>query len=241
MGDKEGPCVKLAGRPGSRLHIGQAFFGLDFQEKQIVALQDYYRYYIEELQLLQKGISEQSWQGQVLAAKSYEDIFHIIKVLRSNGNSKRPEIRNILESLLHSKNVQSLNWSINLTIRLWLMINVQDPKFEGLRYEATCVDWDDKTTLSRFIGNLFPKSRWKISAQESRLGPHFTAAFMERVCGLSIVWTTSLHDHLRLDRRKKSLMVFPYKCHLQALVECHKSGEDKYKSVELPSSGAMSC
>ena len=228
------PAARLADRPGSMFQIGQAFFGPSRTKEQIDALQEYYRYYIEELQLLQKGISAQSWQGQSLAAQSYEDIFHIVTVLRNNRDCKRPKLRAMLALTLHPTNSQGLNWSINLAIRLWLMINVQDPKFEGLRYEATCVDWDDQTTLRAFIESLFPKSQWKITAQTSRLGSSFTAAFMHRVCGLKIKWTTSIHDHLRLDRRRKTLMVFPYKCHLHASIESRGEDEENMKSVRHP-------
>ena len=223
--------TKLADRPGSMLQICHAFFGPVFSREQTETLQDYYRYYIEELQLLQKGISAQSWQGRNLTAQSYEDVFHIVAVLRNNRNSTRPEIRSLLETALHSTNDQSLNWSINLAIRLWLMINLQDPQFEGLRYEASCVEWDDQTRLQAFIESLFPKTQWNITAQTSRLGHHFTVAFMHRVCGLKIKWTTSLHDHLRLDRRRKTLMVFKYKCHLDALIKCHEKNEEKDRSI----------
>ncbi|KAE9382266.1 hypothetical protein N431DRAFT_507329, partial [Stipitochalara longipes BDJ] len=40
---------------------------------------------------------------------------------------------------------------------------------------------------------------------------------MQRVCGLKIEWTTSLPDHLYLDRRRKALKMFPYKCHCKQL------------------------
>lgn len=111
------------------------------------------------------------------------------------------------------------------------MINVQDPRFQCLRYEATCVEWDDTTTLRAFVEGLFPHSRWVVTAQTSRLGPHFTAAFMHRVCGLKIKWTTSIHDHLRLDRCEKLLSVFPYKCYLQALIEGYQYSEERDRSA----------
>lgn len=101
------------------------------------------------------------------------------------------------------------------------MVNTLESRFEGLRHEAHCVQWDDKTALSVFLHSLFPRANWQVTAQSSRLGPHFTAAFMHNVCGLTIEWTTSLHDHLRLDRQRKALKVFPYKCHLQALIHGH--------------------
>lgn len=221
--------VKLVDRPGSKLQISQAFFGFALRGGQFGALQEYFDYYNEELELLRTGISEETWQTRGLAAKTFEDVFYVVNILRDNGDARRSEIRSFLLARFCSSDELGLNRSINLAIRLWLMINAQEPQFEGLRHEATCVQWDDETTLRAFIQKLFPKSHWQITAQSSRLGPHFTAAFMQRVCGLSIQWTTSLHDHLRLDRRRKTLKMFPYKCHVQALIESHRNSNDEAK------------
>jgi hypothetical protein len=54
---------------------------------------------------------------------------------------------------------------------------------------------------------------------------------MVRICGLKIEWTTSLHDHLRLDRRRKALQVFPYKCCLQALLSEKSNSGSQDRSV----------
>lgn len=209
------------------LQIAQAFFGSTCCIAQVDALGRYFVYYNQELGLLRRGISEGSWQINNLAVKTSEDIFYVVDLLRSSGDSRRPEIRQRMLLKFQSSDEVGINRSINLAIRLWLMINTQDLEFSGLRHEATPVQWDDKSTLSAFLRSLFPHPRWQISAQSSRLGPHFTAAFMKDVCGLTIEWTTSLHDHLRLDRFRKALKIFPYKCHLQALIDGQKNNSDK--------------
>ena len=221
--------LSLAERPGSRDQVAKALYWPTIPEDRIDALQSYYRYYIEELKLLQVGVSFLSWQTNSLAVKTYEHIFLVIETLRRHENSRRPAIREELFSRFPSPDIRKINCSINLGIRLWLMINLQEPEFEGLRSEATSVQWNDDQSLSEFLLSLFPRARWQTTAQSSRLGPHFTAAFMQRVCGLTIEWTTSLHDHLRLDLQRKAIMIFPYKCHLQALLDSHqrrKEGEE---------------
>jgi hypothetical protein len=224
--------IKLTDRPGSRLQIGQAFFGSSFREEKVDAFRSYFEYYNEELVLLRTGISEETWQTKGLAAKTYEDIFHVVNVLRDHGDSQRPELRSLLSSRFRSSDDLGLDRSMNLAIRLWLMINVQEPEFGGIRHGATCVQWDDETTLQAFVQKLFPQSRWQVTSRASRLGPHFTAAFMQRVCGLTVEWTTNLQDHLRLDRQRKALKIFPYKCHLQAMIESHQNSSDKKKYVQ---------
>ena len=221
----------LNNRPGSRLEIARALFGSDFRQGQLDGLQQYFAYYGEELDLLHKGISKESWQTGGLAIKTHDDIFYVVDVLRRNPEFRRPDFRQQLSERFKSSDDPSLDRSINLAIRLWLMINVQDAEFGGLRHEATLVQWDDESRLEEFLHSLFPHSRWPISAQSSRLGPHFTAAFMQRVCRLSIEWTTSLYDHLLLDRRRKALKVYPYKCHLQTLIEGEKKRSVKERYV----------
>ncbi|KAL8823053.1 MAG: hypothetical protein Q9191_006223 [Dirinaria sp. TL-2023a] len=221
----------LTDRPGSRLQIAQAFFGPSVQEDRVDALQKYFAYYNEELQLLRQGISEESWQTKYLAAETYEDVFHVVHVLRRSADSRRPELRQQLSLRFCSSNDVGLDRSINLAIRLWLMINVQEPEFRGLRHEATSIQWDDESALRAFLASLFPLSRWPVTAQSSRLGPHFTAVFMQSVCGLKIEWTTSLHDHLRLDRRRKALKIFPYKSYLQALINSQYNSNSKEECV----------
>jgi len=230
--------TELTRRPGSRLEIGRAFFGDEFKEDKIDKFRSYFEYYIEELELLRSGISEETWQIQSLAAQTYEDIFYIVEILRNNGTSRRPKLRKLLKLRFPHSGEIGLNRSINLAIRLWLMINVQETCFEGTRHQATRVEWDDEITLREFFQELFPRSRWQITASSSRLGPHFTAAFMQRVCGLKIEWTTSLHDHLRLDRQRKALKIFPYKGQLQAMIECHQGQNNDRKYAEcIPSFG----
>ncbi|KAI4245870.1 MAG: hypothetical protein LQ352_006499 [Teloschistes flavicans] len=198
--------TELTYRPDLRIHIAQAFFGftVPFTER-IYALKQYFIYFSDELKLLRTGISRESWQTKDLAIHNCEDLFHVVDILRTSKGHRRPEIRQKLLSRFGTTNDLAINRSLNLALRLWLMINVQEPAFAGLRHGATSVEWDDERPLLVFVESLFPPSRWSPTAQSSRFAPHFTAAFMQRVCGLNIEWTTSLHDHLRLDSVRKAL------------------------------------
>lgn len=219
--------MKLTERPGSRLEIGHAFFGTGFQEEHLHSFRPYFEYYIEELELLRTGIREESWQIHGLATTTYEDVFFVVAVLQDHGDSCRPEIRSLLRARLQCLDTLGLNRSINLAMRLWLMINVQDPEFEGNRHGVSCVQWDDESTLKDFVRKTFPQPQWQVGSRSSRLGPHFTAVFMQRVCGLKIEWTTNLRDHLLFDRRRRCLKVFPYKCHLQAMIDSQLKSNDR--------------
>ena len=121
----------------------------------------------------------------------------------------------------------ALNRSVNLAIRLWLMVNTQELECEGFLHGTDSVQRDDDRMVREFPQSPFPSAKWQVTAQSSSLELHFTAACMRDVCGLRIEWTASLHDHLRLEKKAKSLRVFPFRCYLQALIDRHHSNSDR--------------
>ncbi|KAF7511175.1 hypothetical protein GJ744_005072 [Endocarpon pusillum] len=178
----------------------------------------YTKYCAEELSLLRKGIAQETWQSQAMAVKTCSDLNTVMRLIQQSPNLSRPEIRRELSNTFATATVTGLNSSINLALRLWLMMNFQDTRFETLRHQASCIEWNESSTLHARVAELFPKARWDVSAATSRLTPHFTAVFLTQVCGLQIGWTTSICDHLRLDRYSGTLMIFPYKSHLSHLL-----------------------
>jgi hypothetical protein len=174
----------------------------------------YAKYCAEELSLLRKGVAQETWQSQAMAVKTYTDLNTVMRLIQQSPHLSRPEMRRELSNTFATATVAGLNSSISLALRLWLMMNFQETRFETLRHQATCIEWNESSTLHARVAELFPKARWDVSAATSRLGPHFTAAFLTQVCGLRIEWTTSICDHLRLDRYSGTLRIFPYKSHL---------------------------
>ncbi|KAL9580304.1 MAG: hypothetical protein Q9212_004574 [Teloschistes hypoglaucus] len=125
----------LAYRPDLSIRIAQVFFGLTVPQKErIYALKQYFVYFSDELKLLSTGISKESWQIKDLAIKNCEELFHVVDVLRTNQEHRRPEIRQKLLSRFSTSNDLAINRSLNLALRLWLMINVQEPAFAGLKH-----------------------------------------------------------------------------------------------------------
>lgn len=178
----------------------------------------YAKYCAEELSLLRKGVAQETWQSQAMTVKTYTDLNAVMRLIQQSPHLSRPEIRCELSNTFATATVAGLNSSINLALRLWLMINFQDIRYQTLRHQATCIEWNESSTLHARVAELFPKARWDVSAATSRLGPHFTAVFLTQVCGLKIVWTTSICDHLRLDRYSGTLRIIPYASHLSHLL-----------------------
>jgi hypothetical protein len=70
---------------------------------------------------------------------------------------------------------RGLDRSVDLAVRLWLMVNFQEHEYQSLRSRTPCIQWEEGETLRVISGRLFPRSRWKITAKESRLHPYFVA------------------------------------------------------------------
>ncbi len=173
----------------------------------------YFVYYEAELEILKFGLSPLLSPSSNIAATTHDDIVFIVRTLSNDKASTRPFFRNLIHQRWPDANDLALNRSIDLSIRLWLMLNVR----EGLLTPQTpTIQWDDRSTLRDFVVRQFPRAKWQPTARESRLDPYFTAANMVRICGLKLDWTDSLEDHLRLDRRVKTLRVFRYKFCLSA-------------------------
>jgi hypothetical protein len=208
----------LTCRPGmqAKIEIGRCFFGESFQAKDLMTFQAYFRYYDSELAMLHFGSSPLSRQSTGLAAKTHEDILYIGTTLQHSGGESRPAIRRSIRNRFRHAEDTALNRSIDLTMRLWLSLNVREEAFRLQSPQTPALEWDDTSTLQDFLSSFFPVAQWHFQAREGRLHPYFTVANMIQICRLKLEWTDSLEDHLRLDRRQKVLRVYPYKCCLIA-------------------------
>jgi hypothetical protein len=214
-----------------KLRVCHEFFNPALRRESLPEYDDYFRYYETELALLRVGASRLTWQDSGLAAQTHEDILIIKRELAANIHLTRPEIRHRLASKFQGAEKLNINRSIDLTLRLWLTLNVREPAYKLQTPQTPVLQWDDSTTLSSFIASQFPKARWHLDVRACRLDPYFTAVNMVRICGLKIEWTDSLEDHLRLDRRQKVLRMYPHKCCLQGYLESSRDAEGKHGRV----------
>lgn len=175
------------------------------------ALNDFFDFYEEELTLLRVGASKKTWLGACLALKDHEDILATVRMMRDNSEKSKEEINEMVSALLDSSDSAAVDRSIDLCVRLWLMINVRDSKAQSLRPLDTCLKWSIKESLVVFVESIFEAGPARaLSPREARFDVDFTVAWMTNICGLRIHWTRSIHDHLLLDRRRRILSIFAY-------------------------------
>jgi len=150
-----------------------------------------------------------------------------VRVIVALISSSMPDVscqREILrEALRKNPNFEhhsedSLNKTIDLASRLWLILNSRDDEYAP---GAHSIQWDDGTSLQTFISQQFPKPRILRDLSERMfdfvLPDNFTMVKLKRYSGIKVHWTYDLSGHLDLDKDHRILKVFPLKFYVNEL------------------------
>ncbi|KAG9232461.1 hypothetical protein BJ875DRAFT_380632 [Amylocarpus encephaloides] len=134
----------------------------------------------------------------------------------------RPTLRDALLKDPHFSPVpegkpESLNRTIDLALRLWLVLYIRD----GFAHAAKSIEWNDTISLQELIAGQFRKPRLLSALSEKMfdiaLPDHFNAMSLRRYSGVKVKLTSSLNEHLDLDRERNKLKIFPLKYYLYGL------------------------
>ncbi len=206
------PSLLVPLQGDTRPSILRAFFGPNYGTDEHL-FHNFLENYSRELRQLTIGVDPVLRPITCLATKTHDDIFYVCSVLSAKRSMPRHKIRECLKSRFPGplNDNLSIDRSIDLSVRLWLMLNVRDEELSVVTPQTPTLHWSDALSLEQFISAHFPLSVTELTMRESRLDPSFTVANLVRICGLQIQWTASLEDHLRLDRRRKILSVFSFK------------------------------
>ena len=145
-----------------------------------------------------------------ISVSSHEHVLLIIDriwlYIDQGKRIERPLLRESL-SKTHFENQadEKINTSIDLSLRLWLTMNI---KKKGVTPMVRDNPWNDESDLSVFIRAQFPGPEAGRNINVPLVGA-LTAVDLERTSGIQIKWTFYLEDHLLLDRAKRKLNVYP--------------------------------
>jgi hypothetical protein len=201
-----------------RKDIAGIFFHSAPKSSQSSSWQRYFEYYERELgrlsigvTALHDGVSALHDATSDLAAKSHDDILYVCGILKSERGLPKRRVREMLRGRFPEAGSVGIDRTMDLTVRLWLMLNVRDEDMTVRMLQSPPITWDDRYSLRQIASLTFPASTYHLDSTQCRISPSFTAANMVRLCRLELRWTDNLDDHLRLDRRRKILWVFPHK------------------------------
>lgn len=104
---------------------------------------------------------------------------------------------------------------LDLAARVWSMLSIG--RFSGdVSYDEP-IFWEDKESLGEVIRKYLPS---KSESQDMvKLPQTFTAAHLEQIGGIEVIWTSDLADHLLLKDDDTKLMLF----HQVSILQLHKA------------------
>ena len=231
--------LQCAGNNQSIRGLVQAIFEIEDTSLAANSAAEYLEHYKAEARRIQVAVFSGQLQTDALLLQPQERLILLVQTLKRSRSLRRAEVRQRVTTSFPGASDQGLNRMLDQALCALLMVNVRENCFKCLTLQTPVHQWDDASTLEAFVSGLFPPSMLDLTPKDARLDPHFTAANMVQICGLRILWTDSLEDHLRLDRKALVLRVFPYKACLLAYLVQVREGIDKYeRSLQYARSGA---
>jgi hypothetical protein len=184
----------------------------------------YFQYYDRTCKSLSLGLSNRELHS--LSITTHEDLLEMVDVVwdlsTETPNFDRSQVRAALMKLpCHAGQPPiKINNSINLLLRLWLTMRIQEADFSPA---AKTIQWDDISKIQDFIARIFSEPQGYSIGQEVALESNFTAVNLDRMCGVRVEWTCQLEEHLSFDAENRTVSVYSLsKClqdHLEWLVK----------------------
>ena len=133
-------------------------------------------------------------------AQTQLDIVDIAQHINSNVGSSLESLRGSLFDACprFSNNSAQLSNSIELTTRLWLMINVQNLRPGGYHTLRTAWAWPDTFSLVDVVQSLRQRAVPVIGSIQ-RFPDVLNTFDLERIGGFRVEWTDNLANHLTLE------------------------------------------
>jgi hypothetical protein len=160
----------------------------------------YFRNYLKNCQPALRG------GGNSTFLKTHGDIVHTIQLLQGSDLDRSGLRAKLKEDYSQSLDDEVLDNSINLAVRLWLMIPVGGYS-NAVVPGQTVLPWNEGS-ISKILTEQFDCNTHLDTPV--KLEKIFNARNIERVGGIRIVWTDNLADHLRMRDDDTGVCIFHF-------------------------------
>ncbi|KAH7109810.1 hypothetical protein EDB81DRAFT_833104 [Dactylonectria macrodidyma] len=142
------------------------------------------------------------------AIESFADMVLILDIIRDNPSSSLANIRTLIKNANTSlaSGDRKLSASIELVVRLWLMINVRILMPTHRRDLEVSIPWPDNQSLMDILDrHICQPSTSHISALDT-FSSRLNVTDMKNIANFNVYWTDNLSDHL--TTRGSSIYLF---------------------------------
>lgn len=131
------------------------------------------------------------------AIHTYEDITSTVDVLRSSSSCSFTAIVHLVEKrLARGSEFSIIALSVELTVRLWLLLNIRNRITADKFLLHTSIPWVDDDSLESVISTYIIKQPCDTGDQFEH---HMNVSDMQRIGGFQFEWTPYLTLHLTIN------------------------------------------
>lgn len=168
--------------------------------------------------------------GQIPGLTSHEDLFRIIKELKSNPGLTKAELMEKLYVNRPARGDQER--ALNLAVQVTMMINCSASRQSSVLLEHGNQQnrWHNDVTFSEFIRDSFPQD---MHPSIDEIGENLQAIKLKKRARLSFQPTNDLRNHLRLDRKTATVEIFHHTAFLKEQLRLTKDQPRDLSVAEL--------
>jgi hypothetical protein len=172
-------------------------------------------------------ISDTRHQHSNFAICTLDAIVSTIKDLQGLQSQPLENVIQHLKSNFLNFDEGAIQRSAEMCIRLSLTVNVNSSTVAvgGTSHREVALDWTRSSSLKKMVEDEFAN---RATSNSSRLGTRvdgaFTADYFVNSCGMELVWTNYLTDHLRLDPDRRVLLIYRHKAFLSDQIHHESNG-----------------
>ncbi|KAK7937670.1 uncharacterized protein PG986_014538 [Apiospora aurea] len=152
---------------------------------------------------------------------SYNDIVWVITLVSRSPTEKLADLQSTIQTAHPRGNEQKVSASLELSLRLWLLINVRILMPADTQDMHNSLPWPKGQCLQEVLSRVIVSSTNNIPGQlgagSGKFSVYLNVADMKRIAGYRIVWTNRLLDHL--DTEGSSIYMFHHVSVLKRLKE----------------------
>ncbi|KAH8800302.1 hypothetical protein F5884DRAFT_686099 [Xylogone sp. PMI_703] len=189
--------------------------------------------------------------GEIPALNSHEDLFEIIRELKSNPALTRIVlVLKTFPPLTTGANVSKHDQerAINLAVKVMMMINcvAQNRSASILELGNLRAPWKDDIPFRQFITEMFPTTDHpgvNNSSEDEELGidmkTSLTAKKLKKHAGLKFKPTDDMRSHLKLDRKKGIVEIYHHTAFLKEHLRLTKDEAENQSVTDQLKAGAL--
>jgi hypothetical protein len=134
--------------PTDQLVIIDRLWRKDIQDDDLKYYSAFLDYYTAQTKLLKKGILRSARLIDHIASKTHNDLLKMVEVLANNRDRSLATIRQLIQALFPRNAPYSeleIKHSIDLAVRIWLMLNVRDANFKLHTPNTPTIQWEGES------------------------------------------------------------------------------------------------